>query len=56
MILTKEKYSRYLEQLRSNGIKSAMGAVKYLEKAFNISNSEAKKIIREYNREHAFYD
>lgn len=52
----KKEYAKYLKQLRVDGIKSAVGAIRHLEKTFKISNSEAKEIVKEYNWKYSFYD
>lgn len=48
------EYFQYLKQLRSAGIKTVMGATYHLQKDFDLSYEEARKILSEWNREFAF--
>ena len=52
----KKEYLEYLEKLRQMGIRTILGAAIYLEKEFNMTHIEAKKLINEYNRKNGFYE
>ena len=45
MAKTKNKYWIYLENLRKSGVVNMFGAGPYLQKAFDLTEPEAKKIL-----------
>lgn len=55
MAKTKNKYWIYLENLRKSGVTNMFGATPYLQKAFDLEEKEARKILTDwminYNKE-----
>lgn len=55
MAKTKNKYWIYLENLRKSGVVNMFGAGPYLQKAFDLTEKEANKILGDwmdnYNKE-----
>lgn len=50
------EYFDYLAYIRRCGIKTKMGAMRWLQNKFHITSEEARQIIAEWNRVHCFID
>lgn len=48
MAKTKNKYWIYLENLRKSGVVNMYGAAPYLQKAFDLGDKEAIKILADW--------
>jgi len=48
--MTDNKYWIYLENLRRSGVTNMFGAGPYLERAFGVGRSEARRILADWMR------
>ena len=48
------KYIKYLTNMRQKGIVTKIGIIPYLQRDFNLTYDQAKKIVEEWNKIVAF--